>query len=156
VDVSGNDSPAAINLFADLKLGEVLTNNIALCNYTKPTPVQKNAIPIILGGRDLMACAQTGMFQNEFVGLLRTLTAGSGKTAAFLIPMLHHILENGPPDVPPVCLGFVLHFCRLTSLSLMADVASSFPLPWSLLPLASWPCRFSMRPVRFAMYMFVA
>ena len=61
VDVSGNEPPAAISLFADLKLGEVLTNNLALCNYSKPTPVQKNAIPIILSSRDLMACAQTGL-----------------------------------------------------------------------------------------------
>jgi ATP-dependent RNA helicase DDX3X len=41
---------------------------------------QKNALPIILSKRDLMACAQTG----------------SGKTAAFLVPILNHIYENGP------------------------------------------------------------
>lgn len=37
-----------------------MNNNIAKAGYTKLTPVQKYGIPIILGGRDLMACAQTG------------------------------------------------------------------------------------------------
>lgn len=46
--------------FEDCKLGEIIRNNIALSKYSKPTPVQKFAIPIILGKRDLMACAQTG------------------------------------------------------------------------------------------------
>jgi len=46
--------------FGDIDLGEIITNNIELTKYTKPTPVQKYAIPVVLKGRDLMACAQTG------------------------------------------------------------------------------------------------
>ncbi len=45
-----------------------------------PGYLQKNAIPVILQQRDVMACAQTG----------------SGKTAAFLVPILHRILVTGP------------------------------------------------------------
>ena len=59
---------------------EIIAANIEQARYTKPTPVQKNALPIILARRDLMACAQTG----------------SGKTAAFLVPILNHIFKDGP------------------------------------------------------------
>ena len=55
-----------------------------LAHYSKPTPVQKHAVPIIIGKRDLMACAQTG----------------SGKTAAFLIPTLDLIFQQGCPRPP--------------------------------------------------------
>ncbi len=41
-------------------MGEIVMCNIALTRYTRPTPVQKYAIPIIKARRDLMACAQTG------------------------------------------------------------------------------------------------
>lgn len=41
-------------------MGEIIMGNITLSRYTRPTPVQKHAIPIIKTKRDLMACAQTG------------------------------------------------------------------------------------------------
>ena len=66
--------------FEEVKLTEIIRSNISLARYDKPTPVQKYAIPIILAGRDVMACAQTG----------------SGKTAAFLVPILNQIFERGP------------------------------------------------------------
>lgn len=43
-------------------MGEIIMGNISLTRYTRPTPVQKYAIPIIKGKRDLMACAQTGKY----------------------------------------------------------------------------------------------
>lgn len=61
VQAFGDDVPEPIQLFEDLNLGPVITHNIGLCQYKSPTPVQKYALPIILEGRDMMACAQTGM-----------------------------------------------------------------------------------------------
>lgn len=84
VEATGEDLPKCSESFNDANLGEILRNNLILCNYTKPTPVQKWAIPIVMNNRDLMACAQTG----------------SGKTAAFLVPILNALYENGPFETP--------------------------------------------------------
>lgn len=56
--------------FDDVEFGEIIRNNIKLSRYTKPTPVQKYSIPIIMNGRDLMACAQTGKKLALFGGIL--------------------------------------------------------------------------------------
>ncbi|KAJ0477067.1 putative RNA helicase [Helianthus annuus] len=78
VETSGDNVPPPVNTFAEIDLGEALNLNIRRCKYVKPTPVQRHAIPISLGGRDLMACAQTG----------------SGKTAAFCFPIISGIMRG--------------------------------------------------------------
>eukprot|EP00126_Sphaerothecum_destruens_P008279 Sdes_comp20160_c0_seq2m13309 len=80
VEASGNRIPAHIDTFDQVDLGEIISSNIQLAHYTGPTPVQKYSIPVVIEGRDLMACAQTG----------------SGKTAAFLVPVLSNLFKNGP------------------------------------------------------------
>lgn len=75
--------------FDEVKLTKIIKNSIQLAGYDKPTPVQKYAIPIIIARRDVMACAQTG----------------SGKTAAFLVPILNQIYESGQPPAPPQISG---------------------------------------------------
>merc|ERR1712072_1093411 len=65
--------------FESMGLREHLLGNIKKSGYLKPTPIQKTAFPCIMANRDLMGCAQTG----------------SGKTAAFLVPIIHKILEDG-------------------------------------------------------------
>jgi ATP-dependent RNA helicase DDX3X len=60
VEATGQNCPENITSFDDIKLTEIIRSNIKLARYDKPTPVQKYAIPIIIGGRDLMSCAQTG------------------------------------------------------------------------------------------------
>uniref|UniRef100_A0A4W4H4A6 RNA helicase n=1 Tax=Electrophorus electricus TaxID=8005 RepID=A0A4W4H4A6_ELEEL len=82
VEATGHNCPPHIESFHDVAMGEIIMGNITLSRYTRPTPVQKHAIPIIKTKRDLMACAQTG----------------SGKTAAFLLPVLSQIYTDGPGD----------------------------------------------------------
>uniref|UniRef100_A0A8C2BIN5 RNA helicase n=1 Tax=Cyprinus carpio TaxID=7962 RepID=A0A8C2BIN5_CYPCA len=82
VEATGTNSPGHIDSFHDVDMGEIIMGNITLSRYTRPTPVQKYAIPIIKAKRDLMACAQTG----------------SGKTAAFLLPVLSQIYTDGPGE----------------------------------------------------------
>ncbi|NXQ90399.1 DDX4 helicase, partial [Nyctibius grandis] len=79
VEVSGVDPPAPLLAFEEANLCHTLNRNIAKAGYSKLTPVQKYSIPIILAGRDLMACAQTG----------------SGKTAAFLLPIVANMMKEG-------------------------------------------------------------
>lgn len=59
MDVS-DGCPPPYNEFTEDTMGLQLYRNLCLCNYTRPTPVQKYSIPIGLMGADLMACAQTG------------------------------------------------------------------------------------------------
>lgn len=60
VEATGHQVPEHITSFDDIKLTEIIRSNIKMARYDKPTPVQKYAIPIIISGRDLMSCAQTG------------------------------------------------------------------------------------------------
>lgn len=78
VNVSGENVPQPIESFEAAGLRNIVLDNIKKSGYKKPTPVQKHALPIIMNGRDLMACAQTG----------------SGKTAAFAVPIINTLLER--------------------------------------------------------------
>jgi len=90
VDVSGNKSnlipicktfEELYTKFAQI-IPQALVDNVRKCEYQTPTPVQKYAIPVGLAGRDIMCCAQTG----------------SGKTAAFLVPLIGRMmLHNDNP-----------------------------------------------------------
>jgi ATP-dependent RNA helicase RhlE len=64
--------------FADLKISEALKRTIVARGFATPTPIQDQAIPFVLAGRDVIGLANTG----------------TGKTAAFLIPMINKILLN--------------------------------------------------------------
>ncbi|KAK5164102.1 DEAD-box ATP-dependent RNA helicase [Saxophila tyrrhenica] len=90
VEASGRDVPEAVTTFTNPPLDDHLLTNIDLAGYKVPTPVQKYSIPIVMGGRDLMACAQTG----------------SGKTGGFLFPILSQAYQTGPAAPAPQQGGF--------------------------------------------------
>jgi len=78
-EVTGNNVPKPIESFEKANLHPLLLENIRRAKYKSPTPVQKYGLPVVLSGRDLMGCAQTG----------------SGKTAAFLFPIISQLLTRG-------------------------------------------------------------
>ncbi|XP_060867404.1 probable ATP-dependent RNA helicase DDX52 [Metopolophium dirhodum] len=79
VKTVGDRVPAALSTFDMMKeaysLSPVLMENLNNSGYTVPTPIQTQAIPVMLQKRQIFACAPTG----------------SGKTAAFLVPIIHHL-----------------------------------------------------------------
>ena len=60
VDAQGNGVQPPVSAFNELPLPDFLQHNIDAAHYTKPTPIQKHALPNAIMGRDIMACAQTG------------------------------------------------------------------------------------------------
>lgn len=80
-------------LFKELHLIEPILNALITQGYTTPTPIQEQAIPVILQGKDLLGCAQTG----------------TGKTAAFAIPILQNLYlqrtqQNGGQQIKALIL----------------------------------------------------
>src|SRR5512135_2274461 len=79
------DSPANQLQFSSLALDQKILKAIEETGYNEPTPIQAQAIPHVIAGRDLMAMAQTG----------------TGKTAAFTLPMLQRLLPHASTSTSP-------------------------------------------------------
>ena len=85
-DTPTSESQPTVSLeFASLGLAESLQRAVAAQGYTVMTPIQAKAIPIVLAGRDVMGAAQTG----------------TGKTAAFSLPLLHKMLRHENASMSP-------------------------------------------------------
>ena len=78
--------------FASLGLAEPLMQALAASGYTTPTPIQAQAIPPLLAGKDLLGLAETG----------------SGKTAAFALPILQALSQIAEPVAPRCCRALIL------------------------------------------------
>ncbi|XP_073956385.1 ATP-dependent RNA helicase DDX42 [Choristoneura fumiferana] len=92
IKVTGPEPPRPVSSFAHFGFDEQLMKAIQRSQYTQPTPVQAAGVPAALAGRDLIGIARTG----------------SGKTAAFLWPLLVHIMDQkelAPDDGP---IGLIL------------------------------------------------
>lgn len=92
--------------FSKLGLAEPLLQALAAEGYTIPTPIQSQAIPKILQGADLLGIAQTG----------------TGKTAAFALPILHRLAANRRPAQRKGCRALILSPTR----ELASQIADSF------------------------------
>jgi len=84
-DTDTRDAAVAAPLFSILPLDPKLLRAVAESGYTAMTPIQAKAIPIVLDGRDVMGAAQTG----------------TGKTAAFTLPLLQRMLKHENASMSP-------------------------------------------------------
>lgn len=75
--------------FQEFNFNEHLLEGVISMGYTTPTPIQEMAIPIILNGQDIIACAQTG----------------TGKTGAYLLPVLDHISKTNKHQISTLILA---------------------------------------------------
>ncbi len=80
IKVKGKLCPNPVKTWAQCGLAAKVLDVMKKQNYEKPTPIQAQAIPAIMSGRDLIGIAKTG----------------SGKTLAFLLPMLRHVVDQPP------------------------------------------------------------
>jgi ATP-dependent RNA helicase RhlE len=92
--------------FQEFGLAEPIVRAIAEEGYTTPTPIQVQAIPVVLNGRDLVGIAQTG----------------TGKTASFALPILNHLANNKRRPEPKACRVLVLSPTR----ELSSQILDSF------------------------------
>ena len=95
-----------LNSFDELNLSQPLLKAIAAEGYDKPTPIQAGAIPSLLAGRDLLGIAQTG----------------TGKTAAFALPMLERLAGKAARPERGTCRSLILAPTR----ELAAQIGDSF------------------------------
>lgn len=92
--------------FSELGLERPILDALASANYTQPTPIQSLAIPSVLAGRDLLGIAATG----------------TGKTAAFALPLLQRLAADNRAPVRGTCRALILAPTR----ELVAQIADSF------------------------------
>jgi len=92
--------------FDTLNLSDPICRAVLDEGYPSPTPIQQQAIPHLLQGKDLLGCAQTG----------------TGKTAAFALPILHRLSENRPAGKPGIPRALVLTPTR----ELASQISDSF------------------------------
>ncbi|MBK7410894.1 MAG: DEAD/DEAH box helicase [Saprospirales bacterium] len=75
--------------FSEFGLDDSLLEGLEAMGFEDATPIQEQSIPFLMAGKDILACAQTG----------------TGKTAAYILPLLHHITQSKSPGIDTLILG---------------------------------------------------
>ncbi len=94
--------------FKDLGLNKRVIQAVEKENYTTPTPIQKKLIPEMLDGRDIVGTAQTG----------------TGKTAAFVLPLLHRLEEGKRRAKPRTCTNLIVVPTRELATQIFQNIAT--------------------------------
>ena len=97
-----------MSYFTELGLAEPILRALGAKGYADPTPIQRQAIPALLEGRDLLGIAQTG----------------TGKTAAFSLPSLHRLANDLKPTKPASCRMLVLSPTRELAAQIAENIRS--------------------------------
>jgi ATP-dependent RNA helicase RhlE len=84
-DTTQTNTETTVSTFADFGLHPGILQAVSETGYVSPTPIQAKAIPIVMDGRDVMGAAQTG----------------TGKTAAFTLPILHRLMQFANTSASP-------------------------------------------------------
>ncbi|KAM7258548.1 hypothetical protein ACFE04_014289 [Oxalis oulophora] len=90
--IHGKDVPRPVKLWHQTGLSSKLLETIKKLNFERPMPIQSQALPVIMSGRDCIGIAKTG----------------SGKTLAFVLPMLRHIKDQAPVVAGDGPIGLIM------------------------------------------------
>lgn len=105
IKVNGKDIPKPVQKWAQCGLSRQTLDIIASMGFEKPTPIQMQALPAIMSGRDVIGVAKTG----------------SGKTMAFLLPMFRHIKDQSPLKDQDGPIGLIMTPTRELAVQIHRD-----------------------------------
>jgi ATP-dependent RNA helicase DDX46/PRP5 len=105
IKVSGKDVPNPVQKWSQCGLTRPILDTIDDLGYEKPTPIQMQALPVIMSGRDVVGVAKTG----------------SGKTMAFLLPMFRHIKDQIPLRDSDGPIGLIMTPTRELAVQIYKD-----------------------------------
>ena len=105
ITIRGKDAPVPVTKWSQCGLNSTILDVITSLGYEKPTPIQSQAIPAVMSGRDVIGVAQTG----------------SGKTIAFLLPMFRHILNQRPLEKMDGPIALILSPTRELATQIFKD-----------------------------------
>ena len=105
IKVKGKDCPNPNKTFPQSGLSKKILDVMRRCKYETPTPIQAQAVPAIMSGRDLIGIAKTG----------------SGKTLAFLLPMFRHLHDQPPLDYDNGPISLILAPTRELAIQIYSE-----------------------------------